>query len=311
MVSETQGDEDAYQSRLSFEDIYMDKIKLSSVNLPDVLGTAFMGGPKPRINNWWYFRPAMIQEHRVRAGGREISLADFIGKEYWGRKFYFHQDPEKAVAEYKPPAWSVYTYPLETIPKDSVLKGRIYFESMPEPLLNLFLITLQPGANIRHKIGYGQAFGLGSIEISVENVKRFPSDGLSVLQRPDKYDFQPVVGKEVEHEMCKAYVDSEALKWLARILSYDEAFISKKECVFTYPPFTEPYFQTTVPWKEISAVTKVRGSRLKVSETEAKQIAEKLFALKKTIHFRVYQEKTDLWKAIAARAQILEDSKTS
>ena len=311
MVSETQGDEDAYQSRLSFEDIYMDKIKLSSVNLPDVLGTAFMGGPKPRINNWWYFRPAMIQEHRVRAGGREISLADFIGKEYWGRKFYFHQDPEKAVAEYKPPAWSVYRYALETIPKDSVLTGRIYFESMPEQLLNLFLIALQPGANIRHKIGYGQAFGLGSIEISVENVKRFPSDGLSVLQRPDKYDFQPVVGKEVEHEMCKAYVDSEALKWLARILSYDEAFISKKECVFTYPPFTEPYFQTTVPWKEISAVTKVRGSRLKVSETEAKQIAEKLFALKKTIHFRVYQEKTDLWKAIAARAQILEDSKTS
>jgi len=34
-------------------------------------------------------------------------LTDFIGKEYWGRKFYFHQDLEQSVAEYKPPAWSV------------------------------------------------------------------------------------------------------------------------------------------------------------------------------------------------------------
>ncbi len=294
----------AYPSRMMFEDIPLasDILNENSMRLPDIPGKAFMGGPKPKINTWWYFEPLGIAERQAK-GHR---TTDFIGEHYRGRKFYFHQNPEKTMSWYgNRNNWphqtrkrgrmvsSYYTYPVETVPRGAPGHGRICFERVPKPLLELFILCLQPGTRIKHKIGYGRAFGLGSVGISVKEVTVFASD--TILQEPSPFDFKSVADAGfVKGNDYVGYVDTGALQWLARILSFDE-LLKRQDYVLTYPPFTDRYFKTPVP------MNKVRDVQRRQGDYTTESIAEGLFDFKKTIHFRVYQEKTNLWRAIAAR----------
>jgi CRISPR/Cas system CSM-associated protein Csm3 (group 7 of RAMP superfamily) len=186
----------AFKSRVFFEDIIFDEQVLDSsiIKLPDIPGKAFMGGPKPRKNNWWYFKPHSIRKRIVYTPKGPTPVADFIGGEFWGRKFYYHQKPEQVLRWYddkknwphtteKKKQWInyYYTYPVETMPTSTESNGSIYFEFVPAPLLSLFLFALQPNNPIKHKLGYGKAFGLGSVEFRNIKVEAVESTGLSVV----------------------------------------------------------------------------------------------------------------------------------
>ncbi|MDM8539453.1 RAMP superfamily CRISPR-associated protein [Desulfococcaceae bacterium HSG9] len=303
LVLEGDGDDKAYQSRLIFEDVVADSSMLDhdSVKIPDIPGSAFMGGPKPRMNNWWYFVPDSIKKRRVTARGMTRTSTDFIGKEYWGRKFYYHQYPENAIRWYDNKRnWphsvkkrgqfvlNYYKYPVETVRKKSRMTGHIFFERIPEPFLKLILCALHPGENIRHKIGYGKAYGLGSVNIIIDRVLAGTSDGF--LPEYQEYPLQTEFIKTLS-----PYLHENSLTWLALILSFDE-FATK--CQYTYPPFNPHNFQKVIDWdKYIQAPS----DTIKVNKDMAEKVALSLFNVKRTIHFRIYQETTSAWDNILKR----------
>ncbi|NUM78640.1 hypothetical protein HUU40_30135, partial [candidate division KSB1 bacterium] len=61
--------------------------------MPDVAGKAFMGSPNPSAKTWWYHLPYAIRKRRTQIKGRAITVVDFLGEHFRGRKFYYHQDP--------------------------------------------------------------------------------------------------------------------------------------------------------------------------------------------------------------------------
>lgn len=73
---------------------------------------------------------------------------------------------------------------LECIEATSSSNFRIYVDRLPKQLLQLLVLVLMPGTNIRHKLGYGKAYGYGSVEFEivgaklrgVEQLTRIPSD---------------------------------------------------------------------------------------------------------------------------------------
>ncbi|OGR26979.1 MAG: hypothetical protein A2277_19900 [Desulfobacterales bacterium RIFOXYA12_FULL_46_15] len=291
----------AFSSRLIFEDLIVDPqdLDINSLRLPDVPGGAFMGGPKPNISNWWYFKPLGIAERKTE----KHSVTEFIGGEYRGRKFYFHQHPEKITAWYdNENNWdhttkkkgrlvnNYYTYPVEIIPRDKQINGKIFFNHIPEKILNLFLSVLQPGGKIRHKIGYGQAFGLGSIDLAIEKVTI--TDSRQIIPIFQEHHFAPIVSKGLAGQ--KEYIDNQALLWITRILSFD-SLLDDKAYILSYPPYSKGFFQTPVP------IDMVRRIQKENPGCTTDVIAEKLFPIKKTIDFRVYQEKSLLGDRILNR----------
>lgn len=339
-VIEGSSKDNAFPSRFIFEDIIIDENFLdeNEIELPDVPGEPFMGGPKPRINNWWYFRPQGISKKEVRIGGSVHKNTDFMGNEYWGRKFFYHQKPENVLKWYADNTkWPHLTqrkkgnniivlknyrsYPVEIIKENSVMKGRIFFEKIPPTLLGLFILSLCP-KDMAHKLGYGQAFGLGSIQIQLSKMCIHQNDGFDIDEQDCKLD-----PKVLTHSWYDKYVDKVALKWLMRILSYDEAFIKDPSNIFTYPLFSPILencspgeypakkeelrpadFTKLVKWNDaVNAAVKTGASKhlktIDLTINQAQKVAEQLWDWdkKKTIHFRLYQERSMLWSVIEKR----------
>lgn len=291
----------AFPSRVIFEDIQIkpEQLDIKSTYLPDVPGNAFMGGPKPNISNWWYFKPLGIAERKTE----RHSVTEFIGGEYRGRKFYFHQYPKKLITWYNNENnWNhkkkkkgrlvnnYYTYPVEVLPENTRLSGKLFFDQIPQPLLNLFLTALQPGENIKHKIGYGQPFGLGSIDLTIQKVAA--TDSNKIIPTFQEYDFNPTIIKGIAGQ--KEYIDGNALNWINRILSFD-SLLEDSSYTLSYPPYAKGFFQTPVP------IDRVRSIQEKYPDCTTDVIAEKLFSIKKTIDFRIYQNKSTIWPKIISR----------
>ena len=315
-VLEGSNEANAFPSRFIFEDIIgenncLDKEK---IKLPDVPEDAFMGGPKPRINNWWYFTPDRIKSKTFQS----YVNTDFMGKEYWGRKFYYHQKPENVLAWYADGSkWphkkikdktNIYRdYPIEVVKKNSILNGKMYFENIPHTFLGLVILSLCP-QNMAHKLGYGQAFGLGSIQIVVKNIHTHKNRGFGIARGEIRLD-----PKTLDHSWYRSYVDEQALQWLSRILHYDEKYINIKENIFTYPLFnpvqqgTKAEFTKLVQWTDARDAAIVAGAlnhadSINLTPDQAQNVAKQLWDKKKTIHFRLYQEKSRLWTDIEKRA---------
>ncbi|GIK38057.1 MAG: hypothetical protein BroJett011_18900 [Chloroflexota bacterium] len=306
----------ARKSKIWIEDAFIDKMHIvdNKYWIPDIGGDAFMGGAKPSASNWWYLQPREIWQ-RDSPGGK---TAEFIGDKFWGRKFYFHQDPLKCVKYYDPATqnWSYrkkspfYRVQLECLEQDVITDSfRIYFDKVPEPLVTLFVLCLLPGKNIRHKLGYGKAFGYGSIEFSLEAARLRNDNAKSRIPAP-LTDLTNVIRGLSEHAWDKAklktsnldetLIDWEALEHLARVLGWQDY----DKLLFTYPPFKEGYFATPVKFKEfISNVPAGVTTTPPVSVTsdQAWQIAEKLFNKKKPLHFHYYQENAEGWSIISDR----------
>ena len=295
-----EGKGEAYPSRLIFEDITIPDTSLDRnlISLPDVPGDAFMGGPKPRINNWWYFKPRSIKR---KVYERHINT-DFMGSQYRGRKFYYHQKPEHVLAWYaNPKSWPqpqpLRSYPVETVKAETTLSGKIYFNALSPKFLDMVLLSLN-SETLAHKLGYGQAFGLGSVKIRIDQLAMNNDSGFDL----DEEYFNLKAGNWNNYHN---YIDANALSWLRRILHFDEKFIAEKTNIFTYPAFSTE-FRKLVSWDEataaaMSAGAKIIGSEIELSSKQARDVAVALLNQKKTIDFRLYQEKSCLWDEIIKR----------
>jgi hypothetical protein len=298
----------ARKSRVWIEDACIDEKQLDAKTfwLPDLHGDAFMGGAKPSASSWWYMRPRKVEPRPIQKG--RTKTAEFWGEKYRGRKFYFHQAPEKCIKFYDP-ANHTWTYAptkpflrvgIEALKaQETTATFRVYVNRVPRPLLELLALGLFPGRHIRPKLGYGKAYGYGSFEfvlvnalLRVDDAARIPptlSDQTRYIQ-----DLQNLAWDQdgLKKHGIEPFLDRAALNQLAIILTWDAA----EPVVFTYPPFAKNDFQTAVPYDTFLAVLPKLGAQPKAAD-----IAGALYPVKRTIDFRLYQERSNCWDQIVKR----------
>jgi len=290
---------------------------------PDIKGEAFMGGPNPSARTWWYHQPQAIRKRFVKSNIKgkmtTMTVLDFLGKGFRGRKFYYHQDPKLCLPQYTGPVWnSPYHFDLECLPRSKKTEVfRLYFEQLPLKLAYLLAWALAPHPLMRHKLGYGKAYGYGSISISIAGCHfRKPS-------LPEVIAVQPEVADEIKNlawnvSAIKAkglddFVDMGSLEKLFPILHYPDK--DPLSVVFRYPKFSEDGFLPVIMTKHLDAALQEANIRksfnkdlLQVTSLEAEKIAEALRqqGLKPALHFEVYQKNSPDFPAIQSRK--LEDA---
>jgi len=289
--------------------------------LPDIKGEAFMGGPNPSARTWWYHQPQAIRKRKIRRPGSSdtMTVLDFLGNGFRGRKFYYHQDPKLCLPQYAGPDWnSPYRFDLECLPRGAKTGlFRLYFEQLPLKLVYLLAWALAPHPLMRHKLGYGKAYGYGSISISIADC-RFRKSSL-----PEAQAVPPETADEIKNlawnvSVLKAkglddFVDMGSLEKLFPILHYpdDKTPLS---LVFRYPKFSEEGFLPVIMTRDLDAALQEANIRksfnndlLQVTPPEAEKIAEALRqqGLKPALHFEVYQKNADDYETVRSRK--LED----
>ena len=311
----------ARKSRVWVEDAFLSPGDLDRDRywLPDLSGEAFMGGAKPSASNWWYMQPKEIWQRNVEVRGQPLAMAEFIGERFWGRKFYFHQDPEPCIRYYHPRSGHWYYRPenpfsqvrLECLrPNAATEPFRIYVQRVPRALLMLLTLSLLPGRNIRHKLGYGKAYGYGSCQFALTGahfrVEAETGPGIPGELQDRLAEVQGWADLAWEQENLAAaglppdLVDWSALNHLAQVLGWENA----DRLLFTYPPFKPGYFARGVSAREFNSRV---GSSFKLASgirptpPDALHIADKLFTTKSPIHFRLYQQKAQGWDLIRQR----------
>lgn len=314
----------ARKSRILIEDAFFGEEQLTGLDtyhLPDLAEAAFMGGGKPSASNWWYFYPAKIRKRRVYTNGGIRETAEFIGEKLRGRKFYFHQDPERCTRWYEQ-KWDYGSKRREPVFLQALKTGgttgtfRIYLDEVPSQLVQLFIWVLLPGNHIRHKLGYGKAYGYGSVQFSlVRAMLRYPHEnripvGLQDLINEVKSWAQIAWDKnKIEAIGLSDFIDWSALDQLAQILTWD----GQGGLLFTYPPFAREYFQQPVLYDNprILSATSIFPNTVPIpDEITGKKVAQVMYLdqsekrrspSKKTIDFRVYQENSAGWDVIKKR----------
>lgn len=304
--------------------------------MPDVQAAAFMGGPLPSASSWWYLYPHKIQLNEIKdkngvakldRGGNPIVGVEFIGSGYRGRKFYYHQSPYESYAWYKNrDNWpeddnhEIYSIPIECLKPGSESKDfRIYFEEIPEPLLKILILALTPGLpeaesgkpTLRHKFGYGKAYGYGSIEFTITGGKirgekdvSIGSNYIDLLQKEvisSLWDFHKLNEIGIAN-----YLHKESLEELAKILWFEASLPLK----FYYPTFNRSGFAYPVIAGELYPVLRnkmrnklITEKKLDLNHEEGKTIAQALYNNnhKPALHFEVYQEGSEGYDKIMER----------
>ncbi|NTV92579.1 MAG: hypothetical protein HGA72_04685 [Chlorobiaceae bacterium] len=314
----------AWKSRIIIDDAEFNGSMLSSVEredcpkVPDLHNQkAFMGGPHPRATSWWYQFPKEIRKDQYGA-------YKFIGSGFRGRKFYFHQNPANCINYYATTQkWQrnskgehkLYFFPLECLKQGESISFDLLFNGIPEELLSLLCFALEPGKNIRHKIGYGKAYGYGSVEFSIVKVE-YKSKGLEELKEAAIDEIRASIGEQFKaFSRSKAegfiqFLDRAALDKLSFILWYDE--ISK--CIFTYPFAGTGGFNVDLNKHDRNehnrqVKTAIEGAlnSMKIKIPNIKTVSKvdpaleeiisrnaSLLEHKPTLHFEVYQEQSNL-----------------
>lgn len=92
-----------------------------------------------------------------------------------GRKFYFHQPNEKNLNEYCD--YSEETRQLRNLIQpvlpDTQFKFSIHFKNLTEAEVGLLYYAIILENDLAHKLGMGKAIGLGSVKISIKEIKYF------------------------------------------------------------------------------------------------------------------------------------------
>lgn len=391
---DTEHDALARKSRVWVEDAHIPEKSLDDKHYwtPDISGEAFMGGGKPSASNWWYMQPKEVWQRVIRS----FEVAEFIGEKYWGRKFYYHQVPDKCVASYEPRNgnWPYVKngfckVNLECIePSAHSNIFRLYVNGLPRQLLKLLVLSLLPGKNIHHKLGYGKSYGYGSIRYEIKSAMLRKESNEERIPKPLSEMKDEVIDwvnwawnkEQLKHEKLDTLIDWDALLKLSQILGIQD-FAS---LMFTYPSFPKGFlfsvskkYQTEIQNGTFSAALRdefqkrgielpeaisiepkyhnqnnrflgweiTRGTeagkitlepdveainvytyqgnfahpmkfgafrnqaegivnvsqKTSVTPEQARKIAGELFDIKKPIHFRLYQEKSNGWKIIQAR----------
>lgn len=100
-----------------------------------------------------------------------------------GRKFYLHNVNYQEKAKYS-------SIRFETVKKDSIFKGELFFEGLTEEEMSILAYILSFGTddNFKYKIGYGKPAYFGSVEINIDEIKKSPyskniidKDALTIL----------------------------------------------------------------------------------------------------------------------------------
>ena len=317
-VEEKQRGSQGWRGRLIIEDARVPPENLngekSPHRMPDVDDSAFMGGPHPSASSWWYQKPYGIRLRPVR----NFNVCDFIGAGFRGRKFYYHQDPNRCVDWYvNSGEWKgrrdhpVYTFPVECLEVGTTTESfRLYFENVPEVMLKLLLLVLQPGNRLRHKLGYGKAYGYGSINFIVKGGVIRSQETRSTATFAAEEILQQIHSVlwddgKLEQIGLNQFLDRKSLEKLAQILRYDEPLNQ----LFTYPPFDAGGFLPIAREPDLKAALpstlkgKLSTAVHKVTEAEARTIALNLAkqGRRAALHFEVYQESADGYKQIQAR----------
>jgi hypothetical protein len=262
----------AIAGRVRFTDAWFQESDLQQdLTSLDLDGKAILGGGKPSKSSWWYFKPDVIRQRQVSAGSNTFQLAEFVGGQLRGRKFYFHQEPGRCVQWYLD-HWQHQN--IRTVSTECIRSGArsetfsIHFEDLPRSLVQLLLVALSPSCGVRHKLGALRPFGFGSVEIQVEDVlvERTGPDGLDLtsvpplqrdehllkLARPaEETDGSRAESNESEQDRREhSLVDPKGgylvdeLAWsYVRLIGYcprDDKRRAAPHRLFVYPPFRSP-----------------------------------------------------------------------
>lgn len=329
-----QSEADAIRGRVSVEDAVVDSALLENTySLPDIDGAAFMGGGKPSASSWWYFSPFSVRE---RVAGQH-RVAEFVGQRLRGRKFYYHQQPIDCLNWYnknwkqmnetknktkqvvQPP---MYPYPVETMKSQKTAHFRIYIKDIPTKLLALLCICIEPGRTIRHKLGFGKAYGYGSVELSIKSAMLRPfgnggwpeplTDRISTVQQ---YNADPWHEEKLRKLGINDLVEMSAVNKLAQILGWRP----DQKITFTYPPFNHHTHKHLVFGKPVTFAEALQEAQnvdgLKPEAGEIKtnvmkdgktqnlggKLASALFNIKRPVNLMIYQQKSSAWEQLKAR----------
>jgi len=321
----------AWKGRIIIDDAEVSSSQLSPLydanhyKVPDLNNQdAFMGGPHPSASSWWYQFPKEIRRD-------QYGVYKFIGLGFRGRKFYFHQDPVNCIKYYNESSdWNknsdgkdkLYFFPIECIDQNESVSFDIFFDSIPEQLLYILFFALEPGKKIRHKLGYGKAYGYGSIEFSMREVV-YQDKGFVEPEAADLNAIRMSIGKQLSLFDSKdtgsiaQFLHRASLDVLSFILWYESSF----KAIFSYPCAGEGGFNVDLDKqkrKEYNGILKtvientLRLNGVKVSNgnpgdsislDKGEKISSNpfLFRYKPTLHFEVYQANSTLDKKIKAK----------
>ena len=333
-VGEKQGNKEgkSIKSKIIFEDCSFESETLNSRDywIPDIEGKAIMGGANPSASSWWYFKPYKIRKRNVYLRDKRRNkinkppkeVAEFIGKGFRGRKFYYHQSPTRCINYYLPGNgnWNYtqrapfYSKRIECVESNlSSNSFRIYLNKIPKSILAILILSLFPGQNIRHKIGFGKAFGYGSIEFELISAKLRKNIKGNLLPLSDEsLLIREIISLEFDKEKTKkffknignennTYIDWKAKKNLEIIAGYYSSDI-----IFTYPPYDSNNFKKVIPWNDFKKYIpdnyKIINEEVVIEGKQWARIAHIFFNQKKTIDFVFYQTKSNKWDEIVNRA---------
>jgi len=155
---------------------------------------------------------------------------------------------------------------------------------------------------MRHKIGYAKAYGYGSIEFVLRSANlRTASPGIPKALTLWK---KVVAGSWSEDALTYSgltdLIDQNALAWLARISGWPH-----NDLLFVYPRYQAHEFQQAIKYRQFQNELKNQGlpvaDKMIVSPQDGRVIAEALWDTKRTIDFRLYQERAMGWDIIKQR----------
>lgn len=284
-------------------DIAQNDLQSGRSKMLDTKGMSMMGGPEPRAN-WWHMRPKEVLKRSVRLRrngsltGRTIEVAQFMGEGFWGRKFYYHQIPERCIQWYQTNGnWPllIYSYDIECLAAGKTASFKIYLDRVPEKLLTLLYVCLFLPGNMRHKLGYGKAFGYGSVELSLRTAmlrKEKDADWPSPLKDCKTAVQEVITAGWVEGN--GSLINLPALKDLKMILHYNNPV---DDIIFTYPPFDRNNFAKVVQYHEYNNGEVRVGAITPVDENAAIATAETLWGKKLPLHFMLYQARAKDFKS--------------
>lgn len=297
--------------KVEIEDAFFQKEALKDFPMVDINNTAFMGGAHPSASNWWYMIPKVILERRTGNGHHVMEL---VGEGFWGRKFYFHQNPVECINFYtNSQQWPsnlkrpIYEYNAACLKEKNKVCFNIYVKRLPKAMLDLLCLCLMPGENIRHKLGYGKQYGYGSVDFKIKKalMRKEKKDSPFDLLKEEEWEFKAYnpCRWEARKDLKiaeKSIIDESSLKNLARILNWQPT----ESILFSYPPNSKKYFQTPIRYPEDFKPLRLDGLiGNNLSEKNAIDVARQLWSTKKTIHFHLYQARAKRYKEIVMKRE--------
>lgn len=151
-----------------------------------------------------------------------------------GRKFYFHQHPDKMYIKRQ---MQNYGHRLRPVGPNSQFTFSVQFNNLDQDELNLLLYALVLEPSIRHKIGYAKPAGLGSVKIELTR--------LELIDYKQRYT-SPNRGKTVYTDNAlNHYVDRQIARYTTL---WHSITLQDLRRIWMWPPVHDYYGYPTRDW---------------------------------------------------------------